>query len=65
MELIETCSFSELYNNFELLFNSGALNESEERTRIFFMKIKDFYSKSITHEQIFSFLNRMYIFKKN
>ena len=65
MELVETCSFSDLYNNYKPLFENAASYESEQRTKIFFMKIKEFYSKSITHEQVFSFLNRMYIFKKN
>ena len=65
MELIETCSFSDLYNNYKPLFENSASYESEQRTKNFFMKIKEFYSKSITHEQVFSFLNRMYIFKKN
>ena len=29
------------------------------------MGIKEFYNKENIHERIFSFLNRMYIFKKN
>lgn len=65
LSLIETCSFSELYDNYKLFFEESIKYESDPRTKLFFMKIKEFYTKSINHEQIFSFLNRMYIFKKN
>lgn len=65
LTLIDTASFGDLYKNYETFFNNSIEYESEERTKKFFRNIKQFYSKEITHEQIFSFLNRMYIFKKN
>ena len=65
MDIIDTVSFYDIYNNYKPFFENSILYESEPRTKKFFMNVKEFYTKNITPEQIFSFLNRMYIFRKN
>tara|TARA_Y100000768_G_scaffold198226_1_gene148995 strand:- start:8462 stop:11449 length:2988 start_codon:yes stop_codon:yes gene_type:complete len=65
MSLVDTASFSEIYKNYNEFFSNSAKYESEKRTKMFFMTINEFYNKENLHERIFSFLNRMYIFKKN
>ena len=65
MSLVDTATFSEIYNNYNTFFNNSANYESEKKTKMFFMGIKEFYNKENLYERIFSFLNRMYIFKKN
>ena len=64
MSLVDTATFSEIYNNYSTFFKNSANFESEKKTKMFFMGIKEFYNKENIHERIFSFLNRMYIFKK-
>ena len=65
MSLVETCSFYEIYNNFKYFFDNGSNFESEPRTKKFFNQAKGFYSDKLLYEQVFSFLNCYYIFKKN
>ena len=64
MSLVDTATFSEIYNNYSTFLKILQILNQKKKTKMFFMGIKEFYNKENIHERIFSFLNRMYIFKK-
>ena len=64
LELIDKCSFYDFFKNNKNFFNNNSKFESDNDTKKYLLKVNEFFTKNITNEQIFSFLNTMYIFKK-
>ena len=66
MVLVESNTFSNVYNNYKYFINNSTHFESVYGTKKFFMKVKEMYNDSdnINAEKIFSFFNNYYVFKK-
>ena len=66
IELVETATFEDVYNNYRAYVNGGSLIETKANMKRFLNKLKKYYEDNEVNKECFKItrLNRFYVFKK-
>ena len=66
IELVETATFEEVYNNYRAYVNEVSLIETKEGMKRFLDRLKKYYEDNEVNKECFKItrLNRFYVFKK-
>ena len=66
IELVETATFEEVYNNYRAYVNEVSLVETKKGMKKFLDRLKKYYEDNEVNKECFKItrLNRFYVFKK-